>query len=51
LSREHEDSDFGFADSNHSIEFESTVADPRCETSPLPALSAKIAVEKIFSQL
>jgi hypothetical protein len=51
LTREREESNQFIEVSNRSIEFESPVADPRCETSPLPALSAKIAVEKIFSQL
>jgi hypothetical protein len=51
LSREREDSDQFIEVSNHSIEFESPVADPRRKTSPLPALSAKIGTENIISQL
>jgi hypothetical protein len=52
LPRAREDSDQCIEVSNHSIELESPAADPhRNKTSPLPALSAKIAAEKISSQL
>jgi hypothetical protein len=51
LSREREDSDFGVTDSNRPIEFESPVADPRCKTRPLPALSTNTSTENIISQL
>jgi hypothetical protein len=50
LAREREESNQVGPDSNHPIEFESPVADPRRKTRPLPALS-KTSTEKIISQL
>jgi hypothetical protein len=51
LNREREDSDSGDTDSNRFIEFESPVADLRCKSRPLPALSTNTSTEKIISQL
>jgi hypothetical protein len=51
LAREREESNQAGPDSNRPIEFESPVADPRCITSPLSAVTTKIAAEKISSQL
>jgi hypothetical protein len=51
LNREREESNQFIEVSNRSSEFETPVADPRRETSPLPALSAKITTENILGQL
>jgi hypothetical protein len=51
LIREREESNQFIEVSNHSIEFESPVADPCRKTSPFPELSAKTSTEKIISQL
>jgi hypothetical protein len=51
LTREREDSNQAGPDANQPIEFETPVADPRRETSPLPTLSAKITTENILGQL
>jgi hypothetical protein len=48
---EREDSDRFIEVAKRPIEFEIPITDPRCKTSPLPALSAKIAAKKISSQL
>ncbi len=51
LTREREESNQFIEVFNRPIEFESPVAEPHRNTSPLPALSAKIAAEKISNQL
>jgi hypothetical protein len=52
LTREREESNQFIEVSNHSIEFESPVTDPRQDkTRPLPALSTNTSTENIISQL
>jgi hypothetical protein len=51
LNREREESNQFIEVSNHSIEFESPVADPRCKTRPFPTIICQIATEKNVGQV